>query len=64
MTTEGSNTIDEPGMSNSTMRWIVVALAVVSLVMLLAYARGKPGVDGRDPGPDEGAYSTSLVIGG
>jgi hypothetical protein len=34
-------------------RWVVVALAVLAVVALLAFARNDAGVDGRAPDPED-----------
>ena len=37
------------------IHWIIAVVAVLCVVALLAYARGKPGDDGRTPGEDASA---------
>ena len=44
-----------------TLRWIAIAIAVLCLVALLAWARGEAGEDGRTPDPEDAA---ALVVGG
>jgi hypothetical protein len=42
-------------------RWVIVALAVLAVVALLAYARNDPGVGGRVPDPEDAG---ALVVDG
>lgn len=37
----------------TVVRWVIVALAVLAVVALLAYARNDPGVGGRVPDPED-----------
>jgi hypothetical protein len=50
----------EDGGPSSPVRWIVVVVAVVCLIAMLAYARGRRGEPGRDPGPEDS--SAALVV--
>ena len=46
---------DSSANSHTTVQVIVAVLAALAILLLLAYARGEPGVDGRAPDPEDAA---------
>ena len=44
---------DAPDRDRTMMQVVVAILAGLCIVMLLAWARGEPGVDGRAPDPED-----------
>ena len=46
---------DSNAHGHTALQVIVAVLAVLAILLLLAYARGEPGVDGRAPDPEDAA---------